>query len=150
MNKLINGALQKISRYKEFPIVNWLKIGKSLMNVDLIGVGYDNEVNPYQKTIFLYEGDDIPLISEEWDKRKNSWSLLMYDLTYVKNPNYYINTLKKYNNISFCINLTKRYNIKNMNDFYLISNYTSSTSILDDLLFAELIKYDSLLYTNSI
>ena len=74
----------------------------------------------------------------------------MYDLNYIKNPNYYINTLKKYNNISFCINLTKRYNIKNMNDFYLISNYTSSTSTLDDLLFAELIKYDSLLYTNSI
>ena len=150
MNKIINGTLQKISRYKEFPIINWFEIGKSLINVDLIGVGYDNEINPYQKTIFLYEGDDIPLISKEWNKKKDSSSLLMYDLTYVGNPNYYINILKKYNNISFCINLTKRYNIKNMNDFYLMSNYTSSVSTLDSLLFAELIKYDSLLYTNSI
>lgn len=49
MNKIINGALQKISRYDEFPMINWSDTGKSLMNVNIIGTSYEREIFLYSK-----------------------------------------------------------------------------------------------------
>ena len=143
MNKLINGALQKISRYEKFPTVDWNTVGKSLMNVNTIGTSCERKIFGIQKTIRLNDGDPIP-------EKINHFELYMYDLTDVKNPNYYIEALKENENVFFCINLSKRYNIENMSDYYLINANINTTSTLDNLLFAELIKHDSLLYTNSI